>query len=145
VAPPVRQVVGVDSSADMLHEARRRLAAQTNVDLRSGTLEELPIDAGQVDLAMMALVLHHLPDPARALAEAARILAPRGRILIIDMLPHDRVEYQQQMGHVWLGFGEDHINRLLAAAGFTNTRVRPLPIDPEAKGPALFVAVAAKT
>jgi len=145
VAPHVRQVVGVDSSADMLHEARRRLAAQANVDLRLGTLEKLPIDAGQIDLAMMALVLHHLPDPARALVEAARVLATNGRMLIIDMLPHDRVDYQQQMGHVWLGFGEDHITKLLSGAGFTSVRVRPLPIDADARGPALFVAVAQKT
>jgi ubiquinone/menaquinone biosynthesis C-methylase UbiE len=142
VAPYVRQVIGVDGSADMLHEARRRFDRQSNVDLRLGTLEAVPIDAGQVDIALMALVLHHLPDPGRALKEAARVLQRGGRVLIIDMLPHERAEYQQQMGHVWLGFSEDQTTRLLNGAGFADVRVRPLPPDPDAKGPALFVAVA---
>ena len=58
------------------------------------------------------------------------------------MLPHEREEYQQQMGHVWLGFSEKQISRFLAGAGFDDVRVRPLPADPDAKGPALFAAVA---
>jgi ArsR family transcriptional regulator len=66
-------------------------------------------------------------------------------VLIIDMLPHDRVEYQQQMGHVWLGFPERQIRKLLTAAGFTDVGVHPLPIEEEAKGPALFVAVATRS
>ena len=61
----------------------------------------------------MMLVLHHVPEPAEALAEAARVLRPGGRLLIVDMLPHDRDEYRQQMGHVWLGFSRDQIERLL--------------------------------
>ena len=142
VAPHVRQVIGIDGSADMLHEARRRFDRQSNVDLRLGTLEALPIDDGQVDVVLMALVLHHLPDPGRALKEAGRVLHRGGRVLIIDMLPHDRAEYQQQMGHVWLGFSEEQTTKLLTAAGFSDIRVRPLPLDPDAKGPALFVAVA---
>jgi ubiquinone/menaquinone biosynthesis C-methylase UbiE len=145
VAPHVRQVIGVDGSADMLHEARRRFDRQSNVDLRLGTLEALPIDDGQVDIVLMALVLHHLPDPGRALKEAARVLRRGGRVLIIDMLPHDRAEYQQQMGHVWLGFSEEQTTKLMTAAGFADVRVRPLPLDPDAKGPALFVAVARST
>jgi ArsR family transcriptional regulator len=140
----VARVVGVDGSADMLQAAERRLAGQPNVELRLGTLEAVPLADGQVDLAAMALVLHHLPEPARALAEAHRVLTRGGRVLIIDMLPHDRAEYQQQMGHVWLGFSESQMKRLLTAAGFTGVRVCPLPIDPDARGPALLVAVATK-
>jgi ArsR family transcriptional regulator len=65
-------------------------------------------------------------------------------VLVVDMLPHDRQEYQQQMGHVWLGFSDKQITRFLTGAGFRDVRVRPLPADPEAKGPALFAAVAVK-
>jgi len=143
VAPFVRGVIAVDGSLEMLDEARRRLQAGT-VDLRLGTLEALPIDDGAVDVAMMGLVLHHVPDPARALAECARALKRGGRALVIDMLPHDRVEYQQQMGHVWLGFPESQMRKMLVAAGFTDIRIQPLPIDNDAKGPALFAAVATR-
>ena len=144
VAPHVAQVIAVDSSPDMLQAARLRLAQVDNVDLRSGSVEALPIDDAQLDVAMMGLVLHHLPDPAKALSECARVLKPGGRALIIDMLPHDRAEYQQQMGHVWLGFTEQQISKLLTAAGFHAIRLRPLPIDEEAKGPPLFAGVAVR-
>ncbi len=144
VAPHVERVIAIDSSPDMLHEARRRLRDRPTVDVRLGSLEALPIDDGQLDVAMMALVLHHVPDPLRALAECGRVVKPNGRVLVIDMLPHDRAEYQQQMGHVWLGFGESQMRKMLAAAGFTEVRVRPLPIDADAKGPALFALVATK-
>ena len=60
------------------------------------------------------------------------------------MLPHDRQEYQSQMGHVWLGFGEKQTTRFLAGAGFSDVRVRNLPADPDARGPALFAAVGVK-
>jgi ArsR family transcriptional regulator len=144
VAPHVRRVIAVDGSGDMLQGARARLKDRDNVDVRLGSLEALPIDNAQLDIAMMGLVLHHVPDPALALAEAARVLAAGGRLLIIDMLPHDRADYQQQMGHVWLGFPERQTHKLLSAAGFDNIRLRALPIDENAKGPALFAAVASK-
>jgi ubiquinone/menaquinone biosynthesis C-methylase UbiE/DNA-binding transcriptional ArsR family regulator len=141
VAPYVRQVVAVDSSRDMLDAARQRLGGARNIDLRQGELESLPIADGELDAAMLSLVLHYSPSPGRALTEVARALRPRGRVLVVDMLPHDRQEYQQQMGHVWLGFSEKQITRFLAAAGFGDVRVRMLPADPDARGPALFAAV----
>jgi ArsR family transcriptional regulator len=142
VAPYVARVIAVDSSPDMLLAARQRLGPIDNVEVRSGSVEALPIDAGQLDVAMMGLVLHHVPEPAKALSECARVLKPGGRALIIDMLSHDREEYQQQMGHVWLGFTEKQMSKLLASAGLHSVRMRSLPIDDKAKGPALFAAVA---
>jgi SAM-dependent methyltransferase len=144
VAPHVHRVIAVDASDDMLTAARARLGKLSNVDLRQGDLEALPIPAGELDAAVMSLVLHYSPDPARALTEVARVLQPGGRVLIVDMLPHEHGEYQQQMGHVWLGFSDRQTTRFLTAAGFGNVRVRALPTDPRAKGPALFAAVAAK-
>jgi ArsR family transcriptional regulator len=140
LAPFVKRVIGVDSSAAMLQAARRRLQDHRNVELRRGELEELPIDNDLLDAATMMLVLHHVPEPARALAEIARVLKDGGRLVVVDMLPHDREQYRQQMGHVWLGFSEEHTHRLLTEAGFEGTRVVPLPADPKVKGPALFVA-----
>jgi ArsR family transcriptional regulator len=61
------------------------------------------------------------------------------------MQPHERAEYQQQMGHVWLGFSEKQIGKLLTGAGFRDVRVRPLPLDPDARGPALFAAMAVRS
>jgi ubiquinone/menaquinone biosynthesis C-methylase UbiE len=144
VAPYVKQVIAVDSSPDMLEAARARVVAARNVDLRQGDLENLPIDAGQLDVAMLSLVLHYSPAPPKALAEVGRVVRPGGRVLVVDMLPHEREEYQQQMGHVWLGFSEKQISRFLAGAGFGDVRVRALPADPDAKGPALFAAVGVK-
>jgi ArsR family transcriptional regulator len=144
VAPYVHRVIAVDASDDMLTAARARLGKLSNVDLRKGDLEALPIPAGELDAAVMSLVLHYSPDPARALAEVARVLQPGGRVLIVDMLPHEHGEYQQQMGHVWLGFSDRQTTRFLTAAGFGNVRVRALPTDTRAKGPALFAAVATK-
>ena len=109
-------------------------------------LETVDTDAAtELDAAMLSLVLHYSPDPARALAEAARALRPGGRILVVDMQPHERTEYQQHMGHVWLGFSEKQIGRYLAGAGFDAVRVHSLPVDPDARGPALFVASATRS
>lgn len=144
VAPYVGRVIAVDGSAEMLGAARTRLASLPNVDVRRGSLEALPIEDAQLDLALLALVLHHLPDPGRAIAEAARVVAPGGRVLIVDMLPHDRSDYQQQMGHVWLGFSEPQIRRWLESAGFTDVRFDALAAEATAKGPALFRAVATR-
>jgi ArsR family transcriptional regulator len=143
IAPYVKRVIAVDGSADMLDTARNRLDAK-NVDLRKGELESLPIEPAALDIAVLSLVLHYSPAPGRALAEVARVLRPGGRVLVVDMLPHDREEYQQQMGHVWLGFSEKQITRFLTSSGFSDVRVRALPADPDAMGPALFAAVAAK-
>lgn len=144
VAPYVAKVVAVDASAEMLSAAKTRLADTSNVDVRRGTLEALPVDDQQLDIAVLALVLHHVPDPGRAIAEAARVVAPGGRVLIVDMLPHDRSDYQQQMGHVWLGFSEPQIRRWLEGAGFHAVRFLPLTTEATARGPALFRAVATR-
>jgi ArsR family transcriptional regulator len=142
LAPFVKRVIAVDASAAMLQAARKRLQSYDNVELRRGDLEALPIDDARLDAATLALVLHHVPEPDRALSEVARALKPGGRILLVDMLPHDRESYRQQMGHVWLGFSEDHIRRVLTDAGFDGIRFVPLSPDAQAKGPALFVATA---
>jgi ubiquinone/menaquinone biosynthesis C-methylase UbiE/DNA-binding transcriptional ArsR family regulator len=148
LAPFVARIIAVDGSSAMLQAARKRLHRFDNVELRRGELEALPIDPvstggdGGLDAAMLMLVLHHVAEPARALAEAARVLKRGGRIVIADMLPHDRENYRQQMGHVWLGFSEEQISGLLAGSGFEQPRVTALPPDPKAKGPGLFVATA---
>jgi ArsR family transcriptional regulator len=142
LAPFVARVVAVDASAAMLQAAKKRLHDVANVELRRGELEALPIDDDRLDAVTLMLVLHHVPDPAKALAEVARVLKPGGRLLLVDMLPHDRDGYRQQMGHVWLGFSDEQLNAWLAACGFECIRHVALPPDASAKGPALFVTTA---
>lgn len=142
LAPFVSRVIAVDGSVSMLQEARRRLGDRLNVELRHGQLEQLPLTDASLDAATLILVLHHLSDPQRALGEVARTLRPHGPLLIVDMLPHDRSEYQQEMGHVWLGFSEPQISELLASAGLDLRAFQPLPADPEAAGPPLFACTA---
>ena len=142
LAPFVKKVIAVDRSGDMLQAARRRLKEHTNVDVRRGDLEALPIGDEELDAATLLLVLHHVPGPLAALREAARVLRPGGRLLLCDMLPHDREEYRQQMGHVWLGFAVPHVQQMLADAGFDGVRIVPLATTTQTKGPALFVASA---
>lgn len=142
LAPHVRHVHAVDASRAMLAAARARLADLTNVSVLDGTLESLPIADGTLDAAIMLLVLHHVAEPARALAEAHRALRRGGRLLVADMRAHEREEYRSAMGHVWLGFDEPTVSDLLTRAGFTRPRFVELPVDPGATGPALFTATA---
>jgi ArsR family transcriptional regulator len=138
------RVIAVDNSPAMLAAARARLNGRGNVELRQGRIESLPIADGELEAATLVLVLHYLPEPADAVREAARTLRPGGRLLVVDMLPHDRAEYRQEMGHVWLGFEPAETTRWLRDAGLARIRLQPLPTDGEARGPALFSAVAFK-
>ena len=142
LAPFVARVVAVDDSAAMLSAAKKRLGAMHNVDVRSGRLESLPIEDASLDAALLFLVLHYIPEPGAAIAEAFRTLKPGGRLLIVDMMPHEREELLHDMGHLWRGFSADHVSDLLGAAGFAPARYHPLPADEAAKGPTLFAAVA---
>ncbi len=147
LAPFVGRIVAVDSSAQMLEAARQRLAALDGplagrVELRQGELEALPLATAELDAAVLLLVLHHIVDPGEALVEVARTLKPGGRLLIVDMAPHEREEYRHEMGHLWLGLPAERLDSWLSTAGFEAAQVRPLPPDPQAKGPALFAATA---
>lgn len=142
IAPFVRKVVAVDASAEMLTAANARLAHRDNVELRQGDLEELPIAEGELDVAMMLLVLHYIVDPQAVLMEACRALAPGGRLVIVDMRAHARDGYREEMGHLWPGFSEDQLEEWVRGAGLEEFRYRPLPPRPEAEGPLLFLATA---
>lgn len=142
LAPWVRRVVAVDSSAAMLQAARRRLQGVGNVEFHRADLERLPLEDEALDAATLMLVLPYLAQPGRVIAEAARVLRPGGRLLVSDLLPHDRESYRQQLGHLWLGFSEAQIATWLESAGLESVRVHLLPSDPRTKGPGLFAAAA---
>ena len=139
LAPFVRRVIAVDQSEPMLEAARKRLAPCDNIDFRAGDLEALPIEDASVDAAVAVLVLHHLAEPAAALAEVRRIIKPGGVALIVDMLAHEHDEYRRTMGHKHLGFDAGAMRSLLGDAGLTDIRTVPLPSSPDARGPGLQV------
>lgn len=142
LAPHVQQVHAIDASPAMLAAATARLAGFRNVTIAEGTLEDLPLADATLDVAVLMLVLHHVADPVRALAEVHRVLKPHGRLLITDMRIHAHDRYREQMGHVWLGFDGSSLDGWLRDAGFTGTRYVPLPVEPGATGPALFSCTA---
>jgi ubiquinone/menaquinone biosynthesis C-methylase UbiE len=144
LAPFVGRVVAVDESPDMLEAARSRLEGLPGVEVRPGRLESLPIEDHELDVALLVLVLHYLPEPERALAEATRALRPGGRLLVLDMQAHGRSEYREAMGHLWQGFDRERMEGWLGDAGLERAAYHSLPGEPGAKGPLLFAAVAFK-
>jgi ArsR family transcriptional regulator len=140
LAPNVKRVIAVDNSAAMLKAAKRSTAAFDNVELRRGDLLATPIDDAACDAALLLLVLGYVPDPAGVLSEMRRILKPGGRAVIVDLLPHDRDDFRRRMGQQRLGFAPADLELLFRGAGFESSDIRPLPPEPNVKGPALFLA-----
>ena len=117
-------VVGVDRSSAVLARARtlaqRRRAA--NITWKRGELEALPLEDASVDLALLSQALHHAGDPNRAVAEAVRILAPGGRLLILELREHDEAWVRDKLGDQALGFSEPGLRQLLADGGLVDIR-----------------------
>jgi len=130
-APLADRAIGVDLSTAMLAVARGRMeeTGLRNVQLRQGDIYALPIERNSVDLAIMHQVLHYLDDPARALREAARVLAPGGRLLVVDFAPHQEEALRDKHAHRRLGFSEKEIVGLLAQAGLETLLHRELAPD----------------
>lgn len=143
IAPHVARVIAVDFSEPMLGAARRRLGEFENVEFREGSIESIPLADASVDVGVVMLVMHHVPDPDAALREIARIVKPGGRVLMVDMFEHTREEYRRTMGHEHLGFTRERIEELFAGAGMPGCRVTALRGDPDGKGPSLFAATGA--
>ena len=117
-----KKVIAVDNSEKMV-EYGRELALKhgvKNLEYRKGDLEEVPIRNGTVDLAFFSQALHHAQHPARAVAEASRILKPGGRIVVLDLLRHSYEEARELYADLWLGFTEVEVTRFLRQAGFKN-------------------------
>src|SRR5688572_9159729 len=119
------RVVAVDRSRAVLERARglARRRRVRNVIWKQGELERLPLRDGSVDVAMLSQALHHAADPARALREAVRIVAPGGRVVVLDLREHDQAWVRERLGDKWLGFADDSLTKLMKEAGLTDVTV----------------------
>jgi ArsR family transcriptional regulator len=141
LAPRVHKVIAVDQSAEMLRAARRRLGKRANVEIHEARLEALPVADGTCDAALVVLVLAYLEEPAAALREAARILRPGGRLVVVEAARHGDEALRRRMGQRTPGFEPDALAALLPA-GLADVRTRALPPAPGARGPGLVLATA---
>jgi ArsR family transcriptional regulator len=144
LAPWVKKVVGVDSSAAMLQACKRRFKDQSNVELRRGELTSIPTVDDELTTALMVLVLPYADEPEMILKEAARATRAGGRLVVVDMQSHNRTDFRDELGHLWLGFDRESMLRMTEKGGWEEVRYVELPPDPEAKGPNLFALTATK-
>jgi len=138
------RVIAVDRSDAVLRRARALATRRRvrNVTWKRGELERLPIRDASVDLALLSQALHHAKDPARALAEAVRILVPGGRVLVLDLREHDEGWVRERLGDHWLGFADDALAAMLRHAGLTDVTVT---VGARRTGEAFTVIVASGT
>ena len=119
---------GFDLSTAMLAYARPKLdrAGISHAQVRQGDIYDLPLADGAAGAVIMHQILHYLSDPARAIAEAARLVAPGGKLLIVDFAPHEHEFLRETERHERLGFETATVSQWLADAGLTVTQTRDL-------------------
>jgi ubiquinone/menaquinone biosynthesis C-methylase UbiE len=137
------RAVGLDASHSMLAVARANLErlGTPRWELRQGDVHSPPLDASSFDLVVLHQVLHYLEDPERAVDEAARLLAPGGRLLVVDFAPH-RHEFLRSAAHRRLGFAHDQLAQWFGEAGLECGRVVDIepPVDVDGLTVTLWLA-----
>ncbi len=141
IAPYVARVIAVDREVAMLDAARKRLSGVKHVEFRRGDVKKLPLKDRELDAAVAMLLFHHLDDPSAAAAEIARTLKSGGRLLVIDMVEHNRSEYRATMGHRHLGFSQNDARKWAKASGLSLDRWQRIAPETTAQGPGLFSAL----
>jgi ArsR family transcriptional regulator len=131
-APHAERLVGVDRSREMLSVARANLDGPDyrNCALRRASIDQLPFPDKSFDVAICHMVLHFLPDPGTAILEAARVLKPRGRLILVDFAPHDSTVLGPEHAHRWPGFADQAIAGWLEEAGLVAGSPVALPGGP---------------
>ena len=126
ISPRVARVIGVDASAAMLDQARANLAAAgiANADLRQGRMESLPVENASVDVVLANMALHHAEDPAKAIAEMARVLRPGGRLVLTDLARHPHEWTKDELADEWPGFTPDELRGWLGRVRLHDASVR---------------------
>src|SRR5581483_4294050 len=133
--PDIERGLGLDLSLDMLALARARLdrAGLKHCSVRQGDIYDLSLPKNSFDVVIIHQVLHFLDDAPRAIAEAARVLRPAGRLLVIDFAPHDLEFLRDQHAHRRLGFAPEMVAQWLEAAGLDIVGQQTLPPGPHGK------------
>jgi ArsR family transcriptional regulator len=125
--PRSSQSVGIDRSSEMLRLARVKLeSAGIASSLRQGDMYALPLPDQSADSVIIHQVLHYAHSPATAIAEAARVLAPEGTLVVVDFAAHDREELRERDAHIRLGFDDEVMGGWFASAGLELDRVQHL-------------------
>ena len=134
-APDIERGLGLDLSLDMLAFARARLdrAGLKHCSVRQGDIYDLALPRNSFDVVIVHQVLHFLDDSAHAIREAARVLGPGGRLLVVDFAPHDLEFLREEHAHRRLGFAVDTMTQWLEGAGLDVLRLQTLPPGPEGK------------
>jgi len=126
--PRAEHALGIDRSSEMLRLARAKLSERglDNTELRQADLYALPLGDGGADVAILHHVLHFAQQPGAAIAEATRVLAPGGRLLIADFAPHEREELRARDAHARLGFSDEQILGWFRANGLAPAVIETL-------------------
>jgi len=138
-----RMAVGLDLSQNMLNIARAKVAQAGvgRVELRHGDIFATRLPSQSADLVLVHQVLHYLADPATAINEAARLVMPGGKLLIVDFARHDLEELREEHQHRRLGFTDAEINGWLADAGLRASAPIALPPDKDGLTVLIWTAV----
>lgn len=134
--PAIERGLGLDLSLDMLLLARDRLerAGLRNCSVRQGDIYDLPLANDSFDVVILHQVLHFLDDGARAIREAARVLRPGGRLLVVDFAPHEQEFLREQFAHRRLGFAPDTVTQWVTASGLEPVMHKSLTPEPGSEG-----------
>jgi len=122
IARWARHVTAVEPDAGALERARTAGAGAANVTWCPGRLDALPLDDGSFDVALLSQVLHGVSDPRAVLREAVRVTRPGGRVLVLDLLPHEETWVVERLGHRRLGLSGEEVERWMAEAGLEDVR-----------------------
>jgi len=134
--PEIERGLGLDLSLDMLLLARDRLerAGLKNCSVRQGDIYDLPLANDSFDVVILHQVLHFLDDGARAIHEAARVLRPGGRLLVVDFAPHEQEFLREQFAHRRLGFAPETVTQWITASGLEPVLHKSLVPEPGSEG-----------
>ena len=145
LAQGAQQVIAVDNSEKMVAYGAELASKHgfANLEFRLGDLEEPPIEAASVDLAILSQALHHATAPGRALRAAHQILKPGGRVVVLDLLKHGFEKARQLYADVWLGFSEAELHEMLETAGFRD--IQTSVVHRETKSPHFQTVLAMAT